>query len=862
MSATQVSSGALSAAEWERRLVIHYLRSDGPSGGAPLSFLDATPAEIATASKIDGIGDLEAQEAFVTHFGRSSIEGWLSGDYRPPAHDADDPTYFRFLVLSCLVSATDTGAGSTQNFRIRLGELLGADGPFNSVDGVNKLWRSLARWCDRKRAAGEPFRRIVLPHPGHATLIGHAVRIAFPSWRDRSALTQVLRRISPATRRAPERLVQELARSNHCHLLPNAVATALADFTASVRARRRMLLGHRFWRLVQSIEARLAEQDDEPRNQRWRLDVRFGGYEQDEITLALFRGRAALDEEAVWEGSVQQLAASRALTLPAELADALRQGVLMLSEGPGATWSMEDSDLPVDRAIVVLARAGSLAVSWPLETNWRSLEGGWLVSGKLDPHSVTGLRRRLGLAPATGSPLVDLSFADGVKTGHSTWLGRSAFLPTLTASQGSTLSLEKVGATVGSLTLSGRAPTWSLFAERAIAGRWRVRVVEASSETEKVLCFEDEVPERWEFPAEGSGFEPERELVGIGETHEQFRCREVLNDEPVNALLWDVLEAIYAGPPRGWTENALIETLKRVLPKPHFEWDFLRSLAEGGWLEPVISTSWRARIWRLRSPYFEIVAPHMAVVRGAVGTAARRRLGDAAAATSGKIIVRSGVSEWAPPTLIVQGDIQALSNDLAWSIKEHSQPRVEAAPACWPAESRTGLGRLLAGIWRFDLGLFLAPDKVGSEGGIRLERLVRERGDDRDLYRIIDHGKTFLTTSRTLAVLEAHRRRKEPLFDWTSETFVRRSRGGYLPMPIARTIGIRSLRASGPVLRTDGSWTYVYPSDTEAARWIGRTFGAAISINAETKRKPFYQYVAEQRRLGRRPSWLAPQTMS
>jgi hypothetical protein len=83
-----------------------------------------------------------------------------------------------------------------------------------------------------------------------------------------------------------------------------------------------------------------------------------------------------------------------------------------------------------------------------------------------------------------------------------------------------------------------------------------------------------------------------------------------------------------------------------------------------------------------------------------------------------------------------------------------------------------------------------------------------------------------------------------------------------LPMPIARTIGIRSLRASGPVLRTDGSWTYVYPSDTEAARWIGRTFGAAISINAETKRKPFYQYVAEQRRLGRRPSWLARQTMS
>ncbi|WP_164940820.1 hypothetical protein [Bradyrhizobium zhanjiangense] len=802
MSAAHALDGTLSPAEWEHRLVVHYLRSDGPSGGAPLSFLDATPAEIATASGIEGIGDHEAQQAFVAHFSRSSIEGWLSGDYGPPARDADVPTYFRFLVLTCLVSATDTGAGSTHNFRIRLGELLDADGPFHAVDGVNELWRSVARWCDRKRAAGEPFRRIVLPDPGHATLIGHAVRIAFPSWRDRSALTQILRRLSPATRRTPERLVQELARSNYSHLLPNAVAVALDDFATSIRARRRMLFGHRFWRLVQSIEVRLADEEGDPRSLRWRLDVRFGGYEQDEVSLALFRGRAVLGEQPAWEGSIQQLADLRAVTLPTEIAEALRQGVLMLSEAPGATWSMGDSDLPMDCTVVILARAESLAASWPLDTTWRSLEAGWLVSGKLDPHALTGLRRRLGLAPATGLRLVDLSFADGVKTGHSTWLGRPAFLPTLTASQGSTVSLESIGVTTGSLTLSGRAPTWSLLAEKPIAGRWRVRAIESALETEQVICFEEEVPERWEFPAENSTFESERELLVTGEMHEEFRRTEALSEEPVDELLWDILEAVYASPPRGWAENVLIKMLQSVLPTPHFEWDFLRSLAEGDWLEPVVSTSWRARIWRLRSPYFEVVTPHMAVVRGALGTAARRRLGDAAAATGSQVIVRAGVSAWAPPTVIVQGDIRALSNDLAWTIQQHRRPHVDAAPACWPVESRTGQGRLLKGIWRFDLGLFLAPDKIAvSEGSVRLERLVRERGDDRDLYRIIDNDKAFLTTSRTLAVLEAYRRRKESLFDWTSKTFVRRFRGGHLPMPIARTLAIRSLRASGPVLR-------------------------------------------------------------
>jgi hypothetical protein len=81
-------------------------------------------------------------------------------------------------------------------------------------------------------------------------------------------------------------------------------------------------------------------------------------------------------------------------------------------------------------------------------------------------------------------------------------------------------------------------------------------------------------------------------------------------------------------------------------------------------------------------------------------------------------------------------------------------------------------------------------------------------------------------------------------------------------MPVARTLAIRSLRASGPALQTDGSWTYVYPSDAKAARWVGQMFGAAISIKTQPNRKPFYQYVAEQRRLGRRPSWFEPQTMS
>src|SRR5262249_7157744 len=160
--------------DWERRLVHHYLRSDGPSGGTPLTFLDATPAELAIASQLEGLEDLEAQRTFIAHFDRSKVHSWLSGKSGPPSGKAELPGYFRYLVLACLVSATEADAGSTHNFRTRFGELLDAPGEFNSVSGVNHLWEALVRWCDRQRATGQPIRRIVLPDYGNANLIGYA----------------------------------------------------------------------------------------------------------------------------------------------------------------------------------------------------------------------------------------------------------------------------------------------------------------------------------------------------------------------------------------------------------------------------------------------------------------------------------------------------------------------------------------------------------------------------------------------------------------------------------------------------------------------------------------------------------------
>src|SRR6185503_2946516 len=99
----------LTTEEWEKRLVAHYLRSDGPYGGAPINFLDATPAEIAVASNIPDITPEEAQRQFVLNFSRANVEAVLSGTSRPLPSAQDLPGYFRFLVLTCLVTATESG---------------------------------------------------------------------------------------------------------------------------------------------------------------------------------------------------------------------------------------------------------------------------------------------------------------------------------------------------------------------------------------------------------------------------------------------------------------------------------------------------------------------------------------------------------------------------------------------------------------------------------------------------------------------------------------------------------------------------------------------------------------------------------
>src|SRR5271165_6873779 len=152
----------MTPSEWERCLTHHYLRSDGPLGGSSITFLDATPAELAAAAVEHGVAEQTAQLEFVSSFDRSAVQSWLNGEFTPASRDGELPGYFRYLVLTALISATEEGVGDSHDFRDRLGALFGGD-RLNTVSGVNMLWLALVGWCKRRRAAGKPIRAVVLP---------------------------------------------------------------------------------------------------------------------------------------------------------------------------------------------------------------------------------------------------------------------------------------------------------------------------------------------------------------------------------------------------------------------------------------------------------------------------------------------------------------------------------------------------------------------------------------------------------------------------------------------------------------------------------------------------------------------------
>jgi hypothetical protein len=216
--------------------------------------------------------------------------------------------------------------------------------------------------------------------------------------------------------------------------------------------------------------------------------------------------------------------------------------------------------------------------------------------------------------------------------------------------------------------------------------------------------------------------------------------------------------------------------------------------------------------------------------------------------------VRNGISEFAPSIVLGHGvRCDVLAGECGWPLSPAMHPELRSAPNCWIADLRTVEGRSLAGIWSFELGRFHPDTHEGSRvDGVRIERWRRDRGDDRDVYRVLGAGPALILSSRTAAILEGYRRARRGLFQWSKGRLARSAGAGYLPLSVARAVRCKSLVSTGPVLTHGNAWSYEYAAKLVDAQWLATVFGSAIQVPNAPDVMPWMQPEIRARRLGLR----------
>lgn len=827
----------LTAKEWAECLQDHYLRTDGPSGNTPLDSLDATPSELRTAAGLEDLSDEEILSAFMAIFSRDTVKKVLGTEV---SKYVGSHVYhrFHFLVLTCVVSATTTEAGDSGNFRERLGVLLDdGNGQEQQVQGVNSLWRSLARWIDSEISKGEPFRRIVLPEPGNMTQIGYAVRLAYPSRNDRSQLKSVLKRLPERALENRYALFQQLSRESA--QLPERMQRDLRELEMLYQ-QSGSFEQNSFWRLIESVLAELSQSEPERPSLLWCLSLAFTGWNGDEVEASLARGnrRSQLDN-SYWSGSFEELLSySKA---PLQVEKLLKSGVLILHEVPGGLWTQDDRKTPEDSRAIVLSCLEDLIASMSVSF---SVGRYWKVSEPMTVAEALELTKGKGVAKKEISqPSVQLE--GGVSLGRGMWLNRPGLLPYIRLHDCRQLTI------IPEVSLRYEGGLAIIEDSSPTDGRRRIDATASNSSIYKAsfqLIRDAPLATRW-----AARSERHEESVEV-----RFEGGPFLTDGayPFSAGLYpnrfaDVLEAIYArsGSPR--PEGEIVQLIKRIVPGSVSPWDILRSLEEAGWVAQDLNRQWRGRFWRVMQPQIVMTGDETALVEGALGNAELELLSVETKKVSVAIEINAE-SSWAVPVIGLVGDrIPEVAERLGYKIYQAKIPKFRPAPACWPEEKRTTQGRECAGVWRAELKKFM-PSDSHKAGTWALSRFIRD--DDRDVYSVKGKSHEFVTSQRVVALLEYSRLSRKPQFEWSDSILRSKGFGGHFPLPVAQWLRRASFVQTGPILIESGQSHYLYGASLSQVNVLTVIFGEAISVQGVQSHKQAAASLAIQRRRGERLS--------
>lgn len=104
------------------------------------------------------------------------------------------PWFFASLYATLLAGTADELTVHEGNFRERFAILFShvSGAPCPNFRNLPVMWRQLKRWADHRAEKLQDCRRLLLPDPGHETIIGYSKRLAFPGYRDESRLAHLL----------------------------------------------------------------------------------------------------------------------------------------------------------------------------------------------------------------------------------------------------------------------------------------------------------------------------------------------------------------------------------------------------------------------------------------------------------------------------------------------------------------------------------------------------------------------------------------------------------------------------------------------------------------------------------------------
>jgi hypothetical protein len=306
--------------------------------------------------------------------------------------------------------------------------------------------------------------------------------------------------------------------------------------------------------------------------------------------------------------------------------------------------------------------------------------------------------------------------------------------------------------------------------------------------------------------------------------------RESIADERAARLFDDLTEALYAGGRSGWSEVEVIETIRALLgPTAPRVWDVLRSYEEAGWMYCASSISWRARRWWLRAPeilFLSAQSPTV-ILRGMQPRIVRERFEETARSLGGRIVIRNAVGPYGPTmTIAVDVDVDRLSQELRWPVSRQPAVPEERAPECWTSVVGDPGGHSVRWFWNWSSGRF-GQERNGGRADVVLTRCERERRDAADLFVVEGRGERFVTPSRAVAICEAYRRARAPMWVLVDGLLVTVPDEGHLVLPIARAISLSGLRHSAPI-KAGESWRYAHEANLWAIDRITHVFGASF----------------------------------